>query len=254
MENNKVLIGQLTDPNISSLYNYFDSFIDLDSNVEWDVNTNKLTVNQEQITPSSIFMRYNVFEESTWNKYNNFYLFKNYILANNVKAYNSKHKESEVTKLYNLKLAEKYNLNIPRTVYALKHSNDNMIVKPLMGGSHASEGNEAIHPCIIQQKITGVNKRLFIVKNKTFCFDIITNYLDYRDDDNPTIQESTIDKETITNSKKLARKLGLNFCALDFINDNNKNWFLEINTMPMFSAFNEYTNNKLSKTIYEELQ
>jgi len=254
MQNNKILIGQLTDPNISSLSNYFDKFIDLNSSVEWDVNKNILTVNKERVEPSSIFMRYNVFEENTWNKYNNFNLFKNYMLTNNIKHYNSKHRDSEVRKLYNLKIAEKYNLNIPRTVYALKHSNDDMIVKPLMGGSHASEGNEAIHPCIIQQKIKGINKRLFIIKNKTFCFDIITDYLDYRDDDNPIVQESNMDKQTIKDSKKLARKLNLDFCALDFINDGDKNWFLEVNTMPMFSTFSEYTNNKLSKTIYEELQ
>ena len=68
MQNNKILIGQLTDPNISSLSNYFDKFIDLNSSVEWDVNKNILTVNKERVEPSSIFMRYNVFEENTNNQ------------------------------------------------------------------------------------------------------------------------------------------------------------------------------------------
>ena len=198
-------------------------------------------------------MRYNVFEESTWHKYNNFYLLKNYILTNNVKAYNRKHRSSEVEKLYNLHLAKNYNLNIPKTFCGIELKDTDTIVKPIMGGAHASEGNKAIYPAIIQKKIVGINKRLFIIKNKTFCFDIITNALDYRDDINSTLKLGNMNKNTINNSKKLAKKLGLNFCALDFINDNNKDWFLEINTMPMFSAFNIKTNNKLAKTIHEEL-
>ena len=198
-------------------------------------------------------MRYNVFEESTWHKYNNFYLLKNYILTNNVKAYNRKHRSSEVEKLYNLHLAKNYNLNIPKTFCGIESKDTDTIVKPIMGGAHASEGNKAIYPAIIQKKIVGINKRLFIIKNKTFCFDIITHALDYRDDINATLKLGNMNKDTINNSKKLAKKLELNFCALDFINDNNKDWFLEINTMPMFSAFNIKTNNKLAKTIHEEL-
>ena len=62
-----------------------------------------------------------------------------------------------------------------------------------------------------------------------------------------------MNKETKNNSKKLAKKLGLNFCALDFINDGNTNWFLEVNNMPMFAAFNAKTNNALAETIYREL-
>jgi|TARA_R110002096_G_scaffold146170_3_gene304491 hypothetical protein len=250
---NKFLIGQLSDPNIASLKNYFNSFIDLNSLIEWDVDTNILYADKKIIKPLSIFMRYNVFEESTWHKYNNFHLFKNYILANNVKEYNIKHRSSEVEKLYNLHLAKNYNLNIPKTLYGIESKDTDTIVKPIMGGAHASEGNKAIHPAIIQEKIVGINKRLFVIKNKTFCFDIITNALDYRDDNNAIVKLGNMNKETITNSKKLTKKLGLNFCALDFINDNNKDWFLEVNTMPMFCAFNIQTNNELAKTIHEEL-
>jgi len=89
-------------------------------------------------------MRYNVFEESTWHKYNNFYLLKNYILTNNVKAYNRKHRSSEVEKLYNLHLAKNYNLNIPKTFCGIESKDTDTIVKPIMGGAHASEGNKAI--------------------------------------------------------------------------------------------------------------
>ena len=49
-------------------------------------------------------------------------------------------------------------------------------------------------------------------------------------------------------------KLHLNFGAADFMVDkNNKHWFLEINTMPMFVAFDIKTNGLLCKTIHSEL-
>jgi len=60
-------------------------------------------------------------------------------------------------------------------------------------------------------------------------------------------------KDTLNKSFKLAKKLKLNFCSLDFMT-NEKDWFLEINTNPFFSEFNKLTvGNKLAKTIHEEL-
>ena len=49
-------------------------------------------------------------------------------------------------------------------------------------------------------------------------------------------------------------KLHLTFGAADFmVDNNNKHWFLEINTMPMFAAFDLKVNGLLSKTIHSEL-
>ena len=252
-KNNKFLIGQLSDPNIKVLEQYFDKFIDLNNTIHWNLDTNILLINDKIYNPKSIFMRYNVFEESTWIKYYNFYLIRNYILINNIKEYNKKNKSLEVDKLYNLHVAKKIGLNTPETEYGVKTEKTNTILKPVTGGAHAVEGNESVHPSIIQQKIQGMNKRLFIIKNKTFCFDILSSTLDYRDDKNTTVEIGQMDTQTIKNSKKLTKKLNLNFCALDFINDGNTNWFLEVNNMPMFAAFNDKTNNALAETIYREL-
>ena len=106
-KNNKFLIGQLSDPNIEVLKQYFDKFIDLNNDIHWNLDTNILFINNKIYNPKSIFMRYNVFEESTWIKYYNFYLIRNYILINNIKEYNKKNKSLEVDKLYNLHVAKK---------------------------------------------------------------------------------------------------------------------------------------------------
>lgn len=252
-----ILIGGSDDPNIVVLKKYFNKFIDIKSNIVWNLNKDYLTINNESVKPTSLFYKYDYFEtDKTNNIIQNFNasLLHNYIQYKiKLKVFNRNHFVRPIQKLTNLMIAKDLGFNIPNTEYSKGNSKDLKVVKPIDGGMYTEEGTSTKYSCIIQEKINGYNKRLYLVNNKYFCFKINTDSLDYRNDDNSTIELCDVSKDTLNKSFKLAKKLKLNFCSLDFMT-NEKDWFLEINTNPFFSEFDKLTNNnKLAKTIHEEL-
>lgn len=251
------LFGQMIDPNIQSLVPYFDKFIDQNSDLYWDLQTNVLTVDDEPVTDiDSIFLRASVFEEQTHLKYNNYYLMRNYVACNeDIKIFNRNHLRETPYKLYNLKIAMDVGLNIPYTEVSKKAKQSNeTILKPITGGRHTEIGREASYPVIIQQRIKHKNKRLYIINDKHFCFDLVTDKVDYRDDEESYVVVSNIPDDQLQKVKKVMKKVGLNFTAADFmIDEENKHWFLEVNTLPMFAAFDVVVNGTLAKTIRDEL-
>ena len=253
---NSVLIGGVNDPNILALQPYFNNFVDIKSNIIWNLNKDYITVNNKKFNIDSLFIRYDAFEtvESINLKQNfNYSLIWNYLQCyKKIKIYNRFYYDRPIQKLTNLILAKRLGLTIPNTEYSIGDGINNKILKPIDGGAHADEGTLAAYDCIVQDKIIGKNKRLYIINDKHFCFKLNTTMIDYRNDDNTTIELSSISKDTIDKSFKLSNKLNLNFCALDFIT-NEKEYFLEINTSPMFSEFSKIINNTLSKTIATEL-
>ena len=248
------LFGQLSDPNIKVLHPYFDKFIDQAANIEWDITKDILYIEGEPVTDlNSIFIRSNVFEENTPKKYNNYYLMSNYIQSHNVVKYNKKYHYETVTKLHNLIIAKQLGLRIPHTEVTEKSNRTDTILKPVTGGQHTIEGNNAVYPCIIQQKITGKNKRLYVINDKHFAFEVVTDKLDYRDDPASSVIVTEIDNVTIEKVKHLMHRLNLNFGASDFMEDEDGLWYLETNTGPMFVAFDAQVQGKLAEAIRHEL-
>ncbi len=248
------LFGQLSDPNTKVLYPHFDKFIDQAANIEWNVTEDVLYVEGQPVTDlDSIFVRNNVFEESTHKKYNNYYIIQDYLQYHNITRYNKNHHYEKTTKLHNLLLAKELGLRIPYTEASEKSTRDNSIIKPVLGGQHTLDGNEASYPCIIQQKITGKNKRLYVINNKHFSFEVVTDKLDYRDDPESTVVVTEIDDVTVEKVKHLMCRLNLDFGASDFMEDEEGLWFLEVNTGPMFVAFDMQVQGKLAETIRYEL-
>ena len=251
------LFGQLSDPNINALMPYFDEFIDQNSEFHWDVQTDKLNVNGRSIDDiEAIFMRANVFEENTYHKQANYFLMRNYVsYFDNIKIFNRYCHRETPYKLYNLKLAMDIGLSIPYTE-ATKHGQQegNTILKPITGGMHTEVGKVAAFTTTVQQQIKGKNKRLYIIGDKQFCFEVVTDRIDYRDDTQSYVTVSNIPEDAALKVKELMKKLNLNFSAADFmVDENDKHWFLEVNTLPMFVAFDAEVNGDLSKTLHDEL-
>lgn len=253
--NKSYIIGQLSDPNIVCIKHHFDEFIDLASAFEWDLQTNEFRVNNEIIQPHSIFMRHNVFETQTAEKYANYYVLYNYLLWNtDVHVFNRKNMMATISKLYDLQVAKKLNFNIPETVYTKQLDKENQIVKPVMGGSHVAVGNEAISPCIIQDRIEGKNIRVYAINGELFAFEIITSEIDYRTDNNVDCKLVTIPKELKVKIVELNKQLELTFTASDFMFDGSNYYYLETNDMPMFVVFDNKSKGELGKQMYKELQ
>ena len=248
------LFGQLSDPHIKVLYPHFDKHIDQAANIEWNITEDKLYIEGVLVTDLDyIFIRNNVFEENTHKKYNNFYIIKDYLQCHNVTRYNKNYRYEKTTKLNNLIVANRLGLKIPYTEVTERSTRDNNIVKPVLGGHHTVEANESIYPCIIQQKITGKNKRLYVINNQHFAFELVTDKLDYREDPHTKVLVTEIDNVTVEKVKHLMHRLNLNFGASDFMEDEEGLWYLETNTSPMFVAFDKQVEGKLSKAIRQEL-
>jgi hypothetical protein len=250
------LFGQMIDPSIKQLTPYFDYLIDQESEIYWNMDENLLYVNGEFVNNiESIFFRYNVFSENNYIKYNNFTILKQYVMCNDkIKTYNKQYSYEKPYKLYNIMMAKKVGLDVPYTEITKQSNNDGTIIKPVLGGQHTQDGNEIAVTSIIQQKIVGKNKRLYIVNDKHFCFEIVTDKLDYRDDVESKVIETEIDPVVVEKTKRLVHLLNLNFTASDFMEDDNKIWYLETNTGPMFNAFDDVVKGELSKTIRRELE
>jgi hypothetical protein len=251
------LFGQLSDPNISALIPYFDKFIDQNSEFHWDLQTDKLHVNGHEIDDiEAIFMRANVFEDNTHQKQANYFLMRNYIsYFDHIKIFNRHCHRETPYKLYNLKLAMDIGLNIPYTeATRYGRQEGDTILKPITGGMHTEVGKVAVFTTTVQQQIKGKNKRLYTIGDKQFGFEVVTDKIDYRDDTKSDVVVSDIPEDEALKVKELMKKLNLNFSAADFmVDENDKHWFLEVNTLPMFAAFDLKVNGDISKTLHDEL-
>ena len=248
------LFGQLIDPNIKNLRPYFTNFIDQESNIYWDVLNNKLLVNHQNVNITSIFLRYNVFKEDNTLMYNNWHIIKNYIMYNDIKMYNKKYHYETPTKLYNLLQAKDIGLPVLETECTDKTNREDVIAKPITGGQHTKELTISKFPVIFQKKIAGKNKRLYIVNDKHFGFEIVTDKLDYRDDKSSAVIEAKFNDGIVNKTKQLVKKLNLNFSASDFMEDEEGIWYLETNTNPMFAVFDQEVNNQISLEIINGLK
>ena len=77
-----------------------------------------------------------------------------------------------------------------------------------------------------------------------------SKFLDYRDDPKVAVVPARMDAELISQAKQLTYVLGLDFCAMDFMEDV----FLEVNTGPMFAAFDAQVAGSLSLAIAENIR
>ena len=246
-----VLFGQMDDPNIAALRPHFDLFLDQAEDYTWDINTNTLVYCDEPVNMRGFFGRANVFSENTHQRYNNWYLMANYLKANpKIAAYNRKYDHVTPIKAANLRRAMAAGLPIPRTIIGKGPLEGDCIVKPLTGGQHCQAGNESLYTGIIQHRMTGHNRRLFLIGNQHFGFRLDTTELDYRDDPHTKVSVEHFPQEEVDKVRTVARGLGLTFCAADFMDDV----FLEVNSGPMFAAFDTVVYGALAKAIRAELK
>jgi hypothetical protein len=247
---NYVLFGQMSDPNIAAVRDLFDVFVDQETDLTWDLQKDRLFVDGEPLEVTAFFGRSNVFSENSHQKYSNWYLFVNFLASHpEIKRYNKHYNRETPTKALNLYLAKECGLLIPKTIIGRGPMDGDCIVKPLTGGAHCASGNEAIYTAIVQERIPGTNRRLFLVGNQHFGFKINTTKLDYRDDPNVTVDIESFDDETVRKVRSVSEKIGLTFCAADFMDDV----FLEINSGPMFSSFDRIVEGAVARAIRNEL-
>ena len=174
-------------------------------------------------------------------------------------------------KSLNLRLAREFGFAIPETLVMSNLSPlqtipepESKIAKPLGGGAHTKsvstitsdlEAAAKMPPQFIQELIPGENLRLFSVAGQLSCFHLVTDQLDYREDQTVDVVQVDVPDELVAPTEKLVNHKGFDYCALDFRcrNGFESPIFLEVNSFPMFVRFDDAGENCIANSILDFL-
>jgi len=163
-------------------------------------------------------------------------------------------------------------LAVPRTwvtndLERVRRERENWAVKPVEGGTYCEDWREvasrhseelATQPGIFQERLSYPEFRVFLVRDSVIAFKVESRCLDYRRDPAAEVSPvpyADVPAEIRNGLKRLARSLGLDFAAADFkwSSEQNRSVFLEINTAPMFAAFDDRAGGRLAECILDNL-
>jgi hypothetical protein len=173
--------------------------------------------------------------------------------------------QARVNKVSQLALARAHGFEIPRTVVSnerewLLADVDGRVAKPVGGGGYcvpledalsAVEGAAAPQPAFVQERLVGPEVRAYVVGEAVWSWEIVTEALDHRTDPRCPVRAVALAPEVQTRLVGLARALGLDFAAADFKRrpGEAEPVFLEINSQPMWTAYDAACGGALADAI-----
>ena len=243
-------------------------------NFTWSISDNNIHIEQAHIKIHAAFIRRNVFHEPTASQHDRslawYTSVAGYLMTHTtVKLMNRTWLSKNASKLQVLYLAGRLGLNIPKTVITnipedfKSASPTSAVAKPVAGGGYCEEINDLMenldlrssvtaNPAIVQQQIKGDDIRLFRIGERFLGFQIKSELLDYRKAENPEIKfMPNLPAKIVSLLEKLMDVLEMNWGAADFKRDETtgKYYFLEVNSNPMFSAFDNVCGGQISNSI-----
>ncbi len=241
--------------------------------VAWDLVHPVIDLGDLRLRPAAVFLRYNVFNEPTAEAaYAVHDTVESFALAwSDIRMLNRRTSGAVNNKSRNLMLARRCGFAIPATTVLgepspLVHhpAADRVIVKPLAGGDHAEvvsrliadpERLAAMPPQFVQEKLDGENLRVFSIGGALFAFHLQTDQVDYRTDENVSVRAIEVPPHLAAAIADLVDRLGFDYCGLDFRcrQGFDDPVFLEINSFPMFVAFDDAGENRLADAILKFL-
>jgi hypothetical protein len=248
----------------------------------WDPAGDELLIDGEPCRPAAAFVRYDVFThmadgrpESSFRAGAWYTAALGYLAARpEVKLFNRRSLFGQTNKPYMLAVAKRAGLEIPATLVGNHlpglqawRAGEKKIVKPINGGAHTqrldavtaavpSRDGVLAAPAIVQEELVPPEVRVFRVGEKYFAFDVASPDLDYREHQN--VRLTFLDKVPPgleTGLAALTDEVGLDFAAADFKTcpRSGKLIFLEVNTSPMFVAFDRAAGGALTAAMAEWL-
>lgn len=285
-DSDRVLVaGGDRDPNLRALLGAFlrrgvePFFLAVGSDshpyLEWDPATGAFAVNGEPLSPRAGFLRYDVFthladgrSESAYRAGAWYTAVVGYLASRpEVALFNRRALFSQTNKPYVLALALEAGLAIPATLVGNHlpgleacRAGDGKIVKPINGGAHTRRLAEVLAttpsrdgvlaaPAIVQEELVPPEVRVFRVGGRYFAFDVASPDLDYRENQNVRLDYlETVPQGLEAGLERLCDVLGLDFAAADFKSCPRTGdlIFLEVNTSPMFAAFDRAAGGRLT--------
>lgn len=249
----------------------------------WDVQEDRLVVDGEEVRAGGAFIRHDVFTNmadpraatsyraSAW-----YATVQGWLLAHEEVRLLNRAGGRQMNKPYYLYLARRAGLEIPETVVtndlvALERLSEGhpMIAKPVPGGGYAQPLEEllasaprrdgrAAAPAIVQQRLEQPEVRIYAVGGRFIPFAVKSNVLDYRTSDETRVEHLPLERVQpglVEGLGRLMEILEMDYGAADFKTDpaTGRLLFLELNSSPMFVAFDAVSGFAVSDAIIEFL-
>lgn len=277
-----LIVGGDSDPNTRRVvdqahireieYLFWDTDNDACLQIAWDFDSPKLDLGDKQLVPDAIFQRWNVFGGEPVRNLAAHEMIQAYAFAwPQVKILNRKTVNDINNKSFNLRLAIELGFAVPETLvmsnlFPLKSmpNPENKIAKPLNGGAHTKDVSKLAKdevalaeskPQFIQERLDGENLRVFSVNKELSCFHLMTSELDYREDLTVDVSQVDVPREVVDLTRRLVEEKGFDYCALDFRcrDEMNGPVFLEVNSFPMFTRFDDAGENCIVNSMLDFL-
>jgi hypothetical protein len=251
--------------------------------VVWDLQRDLLTVDGQEVRASGAFVRHDVFTHladrrpataqraSSWHA-----TLAGWLFAHPRVRMLNRGAGAPSIKPFHLVLARQAGLEIPYTLVtndrarlAEEAAARKMIAKPVPGGGYCQPLEEALaaaperdgrtaSPAIVQNRLVPPEVRVYSVGGRFIPFKVRSTALDYR-----TSQETTVEAMELGALQpgiadglgRLMEALGMDYGAADFKTDpdTGRLIFLELNSSPMFAAFDAASGHAVSDAIIDFL-
>jgi glutathione synthase/RimK-type ligase-like ATP-grasp enzyme len=249
--------------------------------IVWDLERDRLLVDGEEIRPRAAFVRHDVFTHladgrpaSSFRAFAWYTAVMGWIAAHeDVRVLNRAALHQTTNKPYVLHLARQAGLAVPATLVtnhleSLEGFARPGIVKPVNGGGYcerldeilaATESREgaAAAPAIVQAELVPPEVRVFGVAGRMLAFSVASDELDYRRSQSARVEPlAEVPAAIAEGLGQLMDRLGLTFAAADFktCSETGRLLFLEINTGPMFAAFDRVSGGAVTTAIARFLE
>lgn len=255
--------------------------------VDWDFQADRLTIDGRALRPSSLFVRYDVFahladgRSTTAYRANAWFTtLHGWALAHPEMRMLNRDYRGESNKPFMLDLARRVGLAIPATrisnemdALGREHDPAELIAKPVTGGGYAQRFDELLAgterregrsaaPAFVQERLVAPEVRVYGVGAGTarrfVAFRVVSEALDYRADDASEVVHlpiDSVDADAVAGLGRLMDALGMDYGAADFKTspETGRLAFLEVNSAPMFSAFDLVSGAAVSDAILAHL-
>jgi hypothetical protein len=251
--------------------------------VVWDLQGDLLTVDGEEVRAAGAFVRHDVFTHladrrpataqraSAWHA-----TLAGWLWAHPAVRLLNRRASAPSNKPYHLVEARRAGLEIPRTLV----TNDRarleeeaaarpMVAKPVPGGGYchpladvlaAAPGRDGrtASPAIVQNRLEPPEVRVYAVGGRFIPFSVQSELLDYRASRDTRVEPlplSAVPAALVAGLGRLMDTLGMDYGAADFKTDpdTGRLVFLELNSSPMFAAFDAAAGGVVSDAIIDFL-
>jgi hypothetical protein len=251
--------------------------------VVWDLQADLLTVDGEEVRAAGAFVRHDVFgyladrrpataqRASAWHA-----TLAGWLFAHPGVRFLNRGAGAPTNKPFHLHLALRAGLEIPRTLVtndrarlAAEAAAGPMIAKPVPGGGYCHPLEEVLaaaperdgrtaSPAIVQNRLEPPEVRVYSVGGRFIPFSVQSELLDYRTSDQTRVEPLPLDAvpaAVLAGLGRLMGELGMDYGAADFKTDpaTGRQVFLELNSSPMFAAFDAASGGAVSDAIIDFL-